>query len=79
MEGYEKKDHGDVKTQETITMGNFAKQKNYKCHMQSIIIMMRVVKDMHNETNHQNNKYHKNTNRNFVLLTIVHNLRHFKL
>jgi len=33
MEGYEKKNHGDVKTQETIMMGTFAKHKNPKPHM----------------------------------------------
>jgi len=44
MEGYEKKDHGDVKTQETIMMGNFAKHRNLKPHMQNITTMTRAIK-----------------------------------
>jgi hypothetical protein len=44
MEGYEKKNHGDVKTQETIMMGNFAKYKNPKPHMQNITTMTRMLK-----------------------------------
>lgn len=57
MEGYEKKDHGDIKTQQTIMMGNFAKHKNLKPHMQSITIMTRTVKNTYNKgTNHQSNK-----------------------
>jgi hypothetical protein len=59
MERYENVNQGDVKPQETLTKGTFAKQKNYKCHMQSITIMMKIVKDMHKETNRQNNNITK--------------------
>jgi len=57
MEGYEKKNHGDVKTQETIMMGNFAKYRNPRPLMQNITTTTRTVKNTHNkETNHQSNK-----------------------
>jgi len=57
MEGYEKPNQGDVKLQETLMMGNFAKHRNHKPHMQSITTTMRMVNDTHNqETNHQSNK-----------------------
>jgi hypothetical protein len=57
MEGYGKKDHGDVKIQQTIMMGNFAKHINLKPHMQSIKIMTRIIKNAYNKgTNYQSNK-----------------------
>ncbi len=59
MERYENVNQGDVKPQETLTKGTFAKQENYKCHMQSITITMKIVKDMHKETNLQNNNITK--------------------
>lgn len=54
MERYKNVNQGDVKPQETLIKGTFEKQKNYKCHMQSITIMMKIVKDTHKGTNHQN-------------------------
>jgi hypothetical protein len=48
MEGYEKPNQGDVKPQETLMMGNFAKHKNHKLHMQSITTTMGMVNDTHN-------------------------------
>jgi hypothetical protein len=78
MEGYEKKDHGDVKTQETITMGNFAKHRNLKPHMQNITTMTRAVKNTHNkETNHQNNKIIDI--QICILFIIIHNMQHLEL
>jgi hypothetical protein len=48
MEGYEKPNQGDVKLQETLMMGNFAKHKNHKPHMQNITQTMGMVNDTHN-------------------------------
>jgi hypothetical protein len=59
MERYENVNQGDVKPQETLKKGTFAKQKNYKCQTQSITITMRIVKYMHKETNCQNNNITK--------------------